>query len=240
MKDGQDIAAVNRDHAPSIFAKWVFWLSHLAIILVCVWLTYSDGLQTIGNLFGKNWSLSDPFRAQILLACATLYWVRHGITLFYLLKRQIKWGEVFGLLIFMALFEIGLVLLGGGALRNEAIGINWLDGLALLLLLAGSYLNSGSEIQRNWWKKDQANKGHCYTQGLFKHAIHINYFGDIVLFTGWCLFTQNLWTLGLPIFMAYSFIFLHIPGLDAYLKSRYKSEFDTYSASTKKLIPWVY
>jgi len=140
----------------------------------------------------------------------------------------------------MAFFEIGLLLVGGGAFRNHATDLGWLDGLAIILFIAGSWLNTGSEVQRNWWKQDAANKGKCYTGGLFRHSMHINYFGDVVLFSGWSLLTSNLWTLLLPFAMALMFAFLHIPALDAYLAGRYGHAFNEYAKQTKRLIPYVW
>ena len=177
---------------------------------------------------------------MILFLCAAIYWARHGVTLFYLLMRRVDWGEVFGLLVFMGLFDIWMLLVGGGAFRAQAIALNWLDGVALVLFLLGSYLNTGSEVQRKWWKQLPDSKGRCYTGGLFAHSMHINFFGDVVLFTGWALFTQFLWFLGLPLFMFLMFVFYHIPALDTYLAERYGQEFDDYAARTKKLVPFVY
>ncbi len=126
-------------------------------------------------------------------------------------------------------------------MKNNNKNSWWLwGGLAVLLVLFGSFLNTGSEVQRKWWKRDPANKGHCYTGGLFSWSMHINYFGDTVLFLGWCLLTLNWWTLTLPVLMAFSFIFYHIPGLDSYLEERYGDEFVEYSKKTKKFIPLVY
>ena len=139
----------------------------------------------------------------------------------------------------MAIFEIGLLTLGG-ALNHQAVPIGTLDFLAIGLLILGSYMNTGSEWQRKIWKQDMANKGHCYTKGLFRYSMHINYFGDTVLFTGWALLTANFWALGLPLMMSLMFVFMHIPGLDAYLSQRYGQEFDEYALRTKRLIPFVY
>jgi len=231
---------VDRSYGDSNIQKWVFILGHLAIVLFCAWLIFFDGLSALGILFGKEWSFSDMSRAKVLFAAIVLYWLRHIITLFYLLVRKVDWAEVFGLLSFIAFFDIGLLLVGGGAFRDYSIDFGWLDGIALILLVFGSYLNSFSEIERKWWKKNPQNKGHCYTGGLFKYSAHINYFGDVVLFTGWALFTYNFWMLGLPLMMAYMFIFFHIPALDEHLRERYKEEFVVYMKSTKKFIPFVY
>ena len=205
--------------------KCAFALGHSAIVLICAWLVLGNGWEVLGSAFGKNWSLADLPRAQILLGCAFIYWIRHLITLFYLLERKVEWSEALGLLIFMGLFEIGLLLLGGGAFRNNAVQPGLFDYVAFALYLGGSFLNSFSEIQRKWWKENPANRGHCYTKGLFGYSMHINYFGDTVLFTGWSLFTGNVWILGFPILMGLSFVFFHIPNLDSYLAERYGEEF---------------
>ncbi len=236
----QTRGGVDRSHGRSLTGKSVFLGGHLLIILICSWLLFSDGLSQLGHLVHRDLQWTDPNRACILFACALLYGIRHGITLFYLLARKVEYGEVFGLLLFMALFEIGLMLIGGGAFGTEPVPFRPFDVVAVVLVLIGSGLNSGSEIQRKLWKKDPANRGHCYTGGLFRYSMHINYFGDTVLFTGWSLLTVNHWTLALPLMMAASFIFFHIPALDAYLDDRYGEEFRAYAARTRKFIPFIY
>lgn len=231
---------VNRTHASSVPQKAVFWGLHFVIILLCIWLVSGDGIETLASRFGRVMELTDPGRALMLLVCAGIYFVRHGLTLFYLLARRVDWGEVFGLTTFFALFELGLLLVGGGIFRDAPIAFSGLDIFALALFLTGSYLNSASEIQRKLWKADPSNKGHCYTGGLFRYSMHINYFGDVVLFTGWCLLTASFWTLGLPLLMLLMFMFIHIPPLDQYLAKRYGDEFEAYRRKTKRLIPFVW
>ena len=231
---------VARSHAKSKAEKLTFILLHFIIVLFSSWLVIFDGLIIVGNILGQEWSFTDPSRAMVLLLCTALYFSRHIITLFYLLQRTVTWGEVFGLVVFMALFEIGLLLIGGGAFRDYSIDFGWLDILALVLLLVGSYLNSFSELMRKWWKQVPQNKGKAYTKGLFTHSMHINFFGDVVLFSAWALFTYNFWTLGLPLMMMLMFIYFHIPTLDNYLREQYGEEFVAYEKRTKKLIPFVY
>ncbi len=233
-------AGVNRSHGQSIAQKWIFAGGHLAILLICTWLIYGKGWEALGHGFGKYWHLSDVYRAQILLFCTFIYWLRHVYTLFRLLVRKVEWSEVLGLLVFIGSFEIGLILLGGGAFRDHSINLGLLDLVALALFVLGSHLNSYSEIQRKLWKSKAANRGRCYTKGLFSYSMHINYFGDTVLFLGWCLFTTNLWVLGFPLLMGMTFVFYHIPGLDLYLAERYGNEFEIYSKKTKKFIPFIY
>lgn len=218
---------VSRGHDRSLGAKLIFASLHGALVAVCFWLA-----------FALDWA--DPTRAKLLAACAALYFLRHLITLFVLLKRKVTLSEVLGLTAFMALFEVGFLLLGAGVLREAAVPLGWSDAVALGLILLGSWLNTGSEAQRWRWKKRPEAKGHCYTGGLFKYASHINYFGDVVLFTGWALLTMSVWAFAIPAFMAGSFISFHIPALDAYLSKRYGAEFDIYAARTAKLVPFLY
>ena len=228
---------VDRSHGRTLAQRASFCLGHLAIVLFCVWLL-NGGLERMGGLFGQQWAFAHPGRAALLAGCAALYWLRHAVTLFYLLARRVDWPEVFGLLGFFALIEIGLLLTGGlfagGPLFRP------LDGLALALVLVGSYLNTASETQRKLWKRDPARKGRCYTDGLFKYSMHINYFGDTVMFTGWALLTASPWALVLPALMAAMFIGFHIPALDAYLAQRYPDDFPAYARTTKKFIPFIY
>jgi len=190
-----------------------------------------------------NWlwlDLIDKNRAIFLLWFAVLYFIRHLITLFYLFVRKLEFWEVFWLSSFFFIFEILAILVWWGFFTNEII-IFWnLDIFAIILLVIGSFWNTFSEIQRKWWKEDIKNKWHCYTKGLFKYSMHINFFWDVVLFTGWMLFTHCYLMFILPIFMFLAFTFFHIPNLDKYLLSRYWQEFKKYSEKTKKLIPFIY
>lgn len=219
---------VNRDHHSSLRPKLTFAAIHAGLIAICLWLAFG----------GFNWP--DPFRAKGLALCALLYFARHLITLFVLLKRRLELSEALGLSGFMALFEIGFLVLGTGILTGTATPIGGWDWLGVALLLIGSYLNTGSEMQRWVWKKKPETKGHCYTGGLFAYSLHINYFGDTLLFSGWALLTASLFAWPIPIFVTLGFIFFHIPPLDIYLAERYGEEFKAYAVKTAKFIPFVY
>ena len=111
MVDSKTTNSVNRAHGKSLVQKTFFCFGHFSIILFCTWLTLFDGLDSIGDIFGKSLMFADFNRVIILLVCAILYFARQTLTLFYLLHRKVAWSEVFGLLFFFALFEIGLLLL---------------------------------------------------------------------------------------------------------------------------------
>ncbi|WP_460075770.1 methyltransferase family protein [Roseibium sp. ROS1] len=231
---------VSRKHERSLLQKCVFAALHLICVLLSIWLLLGGGWVRVGAWFGLELTLADPQRGLLLLACTLLYFARHLLTLFYLLARKVAFPEVFGLGAFIAFFEIGFLLLGSGAFRQATVPFSVLDGVALAMVVGGSFLNSWSELQRKWWKRDPAHHGQCYTGGLFASSMHINYFGDTVLFTGWALLTHNLAALAVPAFMAVAFVVFHIPALDAYLSRRYGPQFDAYAARTHKFIPFVY
>lgn len=219
---------INRAHSPSLGPKLTFAVLHGCLVIVCIWLAFG----------GFDWA--DQPRSRILAYCAILYFLRHLVTLFVLLKRQINLSEALGLTGFMALFEIGFLLLGTGMISGTSTPFGWVDGLGVGMVLAGSVINTGSELQRWHWKKKPSSKGKCYTQGLFAYSMHINYFGDAILFTGWAMLTASIFAWPVPIFITASFVFFHIPPLDAYLTERYGDDFKTYSAKTAKFIPFIY
>ncbi|MGB6647716.1 MAG: DUF1295 domain-containing protein, partial [Bacteroidota bacterium] len=128
--------------------------------------------------------------------------------------------------------------LSDGLRTLEPLGV--LDVVGALLYLTGSYLGTGSEYFRHVWKARPENQGHFYTEGLFRYARHINYFGDLLLFCGFAVLTQQMWTGIVPLIMGLNFVLILIPAQDAYLASRYGTEFDNYARRTKKLIPLVY
>ena len=78
------------------------------------------------------------------------------------------------------------------------------------------------------------------TGGLWAYSMHMNYFGETLLYIGLTMLTCVWWLGFLPLLMFLSFIFFHIPALDAYLLERYGDEFEQYAASTKKYVPFVY
>ncbi len=123
---------------------------------------------------------------------------------------------------------------------NQSQSINTDDVIGILLYLFGSYLNTYSEYLRYIWKQRPENKGRLYKQGLCIYSIHINYFGDVVLFSGWAIITQNTTMLLIPFFMTLNFAVFIIPSLDDYLEKKYGEEFQEYAKSTKRFIPFIF
>lgn len=194
----------------------------------------------LAALGGAAWLLLRDQHAStrdiLLLACSLIYFLRFMFSMTVLLKRQFAWSEAIIVSGLFVGFHLGFAYLGSQT--SAPIG-PW-DYVACGMYLLGSYFNTGSEYARHVWKKDPANKGKLYTEGLFRWSMHVNYLGDSILFTGFAILTQSYWAFVVPALMTLGFIFQHIPALDAYLAERYGAQFDEYSRKTKKFIPFVY
>ena len=227
---------MDRKKEKSINQKLVFAIIHFIALLISFWILFYPEQNFILKIFGEA-KIATPLISRIIIfSSASLYFVRHIITLFVLLKREIPWNEVFGVGAFIAIIQVLFATL---TIYNKST-FNSFDWLFVALVAFGSYLNTGSELQRMVWKKRKSNKGKLYTEGLFKYSMHINYFGDTILFTGFALLTGCALALLVPVFITLGFVFYHIPELDTYLKERYKKQFAEYESKTKKFIPWIY
>lgn len=223
------------EHDFSLLPKCFFMAAIITASLLAGYLMFVDETSLFSQL--KPYAINGNFTRQVILMfCLLFYVLRLFITVFVFLKRKMAWSEmllVSGLMSF-ALFSFAKV---GGNSRQP---VGALDYFGILLYLFGSWLNTYSEYTRHIWKKKGENKGNLYTGGLFKYSMHINYFGDIVLFSGLALITQSFSLLVIPIVMALNFVFFIIPRLDKYLANKYGDEFKKYADRTKKLIPGIY
>ncbi len=218
----------------SLFPKCLFMTSIIIASFLVGYLMFKNVNELIPWL--KPYAINGDYTRQVvLMLCLFFYVSRLFVTVFIFLKRKMAWSEmliVSGLMSF-ALFSFAKV----GGSSNQPVGI--LDYFSILLYLFGSWLNTYSEYTRYVWKKQLKNKGHLYTEGLFKYSMHINYLGDILLFIGFALITFRFSMLFIPLFMALNFIFIIIPRLDKYL-AKYGYEFEEYAGRTKKFIPGIY
>ena len=175
-------------------------------------------------------------RQVVLLICVITYVARAAITLFVFVKRRVPWweavwgGSLIGLVLFFFLRE-GL---------RVPHRLDYVEAVGVFLYVAGSYLGTASEYSRHLWKNRPENRGHLYTKGLFRYSRHVNYFGDLLLFTGLAILTGQVWAGFVPLAMGVNFVFVLIPAHDAYLAMRYGAEFTEYAQTTKKLVPLLY
>jgi steroid 5-alpha reductase family enzyme len=175
-------------------------------------------------------------RNILLLSCFCIYFLRLMIGLLVFFKRKMYWAEAIVIASIMPSILPYIAYISGKTI--QPIGI--IEIFGILLFLIGSYLNTVSELLRYYWKKKEKNRGHIYTGGLFKYAIHINYFGDILLFTGLVAIAHQVELLIIPASMGLFFALILIPLKEKHLKRKYGKDFKEYASNTKKLIPIIY
>jgi len=219
----------------STWNKSVFSGCILISLLAALWLMFADGATS--NTWLMQYQLSGDFVRRLLIAsCLIIYFVRLQVTVWVFQKRKWTWLETITITVLMSFVLYAFARAGG----NSKQVVGYVEAIGILLYLSGSYLNTHSEYYRHVWKLQAENQGRLYTQGLFSLSMHINYFGDIILFTGLAMATHRLSMLVIPLIMALNFVFNIIPSLDRYLEQKYKDEFRDYSRITKKLIPLIY
>ncbi len=219
---------------PSIPQKVFVVIVELIFIWLAYWLFFLGGQAEVFGYFGKTAQDVAMPRKILILAFSLFTFFRFILSMFYLLKRKIKWSETFTLIL-----PFGVYYLGYALLTNTNKALSFWDYLAVLVFIAGSLINSGSELQRHFWKQRPENKGKLYTEGLFKYAMHINFFGDLLWVSAYAMLSRNIWSIIIPIMLLAMFVFFNIPELDRYLAGKYDG-FSEYAHKTKKLIPWLY
>ena len=111
----------------------------------------------------------------------------------------------------------------------------------LLIFGIGTYLNLWPEYTRHVWKKNPANAGRLYVEGLFATCRHINYFGEVLSFVGFAMVTSVWWNLWIPLVMGVGMAAFSVPELDTYMRNKYKAEWVSYTAAVKcQMIPFVW
>ncbi|WP_125713812.1 methyltransferase family protein [Companilactobacillus kedongensis] len=177
----------------------------------------------------------DNFMMENIDLMIWITFLRLNAMMFFWLPRGISWKEAIGNSLAFGLYYIGFPLL---AIFGDIDPVMIISGW--ILFIAGALINTTSELLRKPFKDDQKNKGKLYTGGLFKYAIHINYFGDVIWVLGFALTTCNWWSLIIPLFLLCMFVFNYIPNADKYLQKHYGQSFIEYRRHTKKLIPFIW
>ncbi len=222
-------------HSPSIPVKVLLSLSVLAGTLIATALTigYSDWLISVLNFERVE---GNGYRQIVILICCFIYFMRFTIGLFVFMQRKISWFE--GSLVSVLFFLMFYTFVVSAGSHPEPIGLIDITGISMFLI--GSYINTMADYQRFAWKRRIENKGKLYTLGLFRYSMHINYFGDAVVYIGLALITWEMLCLYISVLIIMNFIFIQIPMLGKYLGERYGNEFMEYSKITKKFIPYIY
>jgi steroid 5-alpha reductase family enzyme len=207
----------------------------LITVFATLWLMFAD--YATSSTWLRQYQLSGNLVRRILIASwLIIYFARLQVTVWVFQKRKWTWLETITITVLMSFILYAFATVGGN--NRQIVGV--VEVIGILLYLSGSYINTHSEYLRHVWKLKEENRGRLYTKGLFSVSMHINYFGDIVLFTGLALVTHSLSMLVIPLIMAVNFAFNIIPSLDRYLEKKYKDEFRDYSKKTKRFIPLIY
>ena len=222
-------------HERSLLPKLFIILAVLTSILISMYLMFTESPDIIEWL--TPYKIKGNFLRHIIISsCFIIYFLRLLVTSFVFLQRKMYWIEAIIIASLMPWFLLYIARVGGS--NDHPLGLIEIGGLFLFMF--GSYLNTASEYTRHTWKQKQENRGHLYTNGLFKYVRHINYFGDILLFAGFAAVGHRFVLLVIPASMALIFILILIPLKEKYLKNKYGPEFDKYVSRTNKIIPMLY
>ena len=123
----------------------------------------------------------------------------------------------------------------------QAGGLNWITLLGFALCLSAATLQLVADIQLHRFQLRAANRGQIIRSGVWRHARHPNYLGEILMWWGVyvvMLSTQpGLWPLGLGALVnTLMFLFISIPMAEVRMAG-YKEGFDRYVAETNRLLP---
>ncbi|KAJ3185995.1 hypothetical protein HDU85_000909 [Gaertneriomyces sp. JEL0708] len=105
----------------------------------------------------------------------------------------------------------------------------------------GSLVETVSELQRKYFKKDKKNRGKVNNTGLFRWARHINYGGYVIWRFGYALCTGSVYAMWNPAMHLWDFTARGIPALDAYMSHKHKDEWAEYKRTTTwKMLPFLW
>jgi len=212
----------------------------VSIELVLLFVSYKILFGQWDTIFYRCLGLSSPtgdhVRNVVNFTFSCIVFLRLTFMMFFLMERTIPMAEALGVGSAFALYYVGYALLT----VNTIIPLGAVDYLGIFFFVTGSFINTFSEVQRHRWKQQPEHQGKIYTEGLFRYAMHINYFGDVLWVMGYAILSRNPWSCLVPLWLFGFFVFYNIPKLDNYLKEKYGGQFIQYRERTKKIIPFVY
>jgi len=221
---------------PSTGPKLLLTAGHAAIVAVLGWLLIGDGIADLAAWSGLAAAPGDRLRRVVLFMCALIYFARLIATCFAFIKRKMGWSEALQIVVWLAFVEATLTLAGG----TQPAALGFVDAIGLALYATGSALNTGAEWFRVRWRARPENADRLCTAGPFRHSMHPNYLGDVILFAGWAALTSRWAAMFIPALMLALFVTINIPVLDRHLATRYGVAFERWSERTRRLIPLVY
>ncbi len=223
------------DHNPSVSMKVLLSAGILLGTLIPA-MQMNASASSLTRTLGLEALDGNSARQLLIVSCSLIYFVRFAVCMFVFVKRKIGWIE--GGLVSVLWFAMFYLFNTSAGSQAEPIGL--IDVAGILLYVVGSYINSRADYQRYVFKREPTNKGRLYTEGLFKYSMHINYFGDSLVYIGMAMLTREYLCLLVSVGIILNFILLQIPMQDKHLSTRYADEFRGYAKRTKRFIPFVY
>jgi len=117
----------------------------------------------------------------------------------------------------------------------------WLDYLAILTWAIGFIFEAGGDYQLYRFKKNQKNKGKVLNTGFWKYTRHPNYFGDVLVWWSYGLFSiaaGGYWQVIGAILM--TFLIIKVSGVALLEKTLHntKPKYKEYVEKTNSFFPW--
>jgi len=149
-----------------------------------------------------------------------------------------SFGQIFMLQGLLLLLIISPVLLVVG---QEQPPLGLLDGLGVMVWLAGLAFEAIGDRQLAAFLKNPANRGKLMTGGLWRFTRHPNYFGEAALWWGMAILALSAphgW-LGLIGPMVITFLLLFVSGVPL-LEKKYRGrpDWEEYKKKTPVFFPW--
>lgn len=232
---------IRRTTHATIFDDLRYWLK-VALLFFALYIEYVllfEPVQLRQAKKGTGGSLVATSREWLCLFCGAGFIARVLLQMAVFWRRSISWVEVFaetGIII-----PVSLASMAFGAAQRCGAPLSFVEVLGLLVFLLGTFINVWPEYTRHVWKLDPTNAGHLYVGGLFAVCRHINYFGEVLSFVGFAMATSTWWNLWIPLVMGAGLIIWSVPELDAYLSTRYASEWSSYTQQVPcQMVPFVW
>ena len=147
--------------------------------------------------------------------------------------------SLFGIMLFPTLVVYLCLLPALNYIQNG--GVNLATILGFALCLSAATLQLIADVQMHRFQKRAANRGQIIRSGVWRHARHPNYLGEILMW--WGVYAvllsvrPDLWPLGLgALTNTLMFLFISIPMAENRMAG-YKEGFDRYVKETNKLLP---
>ena len=120
-------------------------------------------------------------------------------------------------------------------------GINLVTLLGFALCVSAATLQLIADVQLHRFQRQAQNRGQIIRHGVWRHARHPNYLGEILMW--WGVFTvlisvrPSLWVLGIgALTNTLMFLLISIPMAESRMAG-YKEGFDRYVKETNRLLP---